>query len=230
VTPRTLQHSPVPAAQRKIAPEMPRIPGVTQERPRPAFQLKPLLAVILATLICAAGFAVWVLRRRQADLRSAVPAEAAMPQDFPNASSPMDSDSEPNTIGTLYELAAPWSSKKFFFVDPNTHEGIPAIVIHLPGSPAQPSFWAFSLKNQFSPCQLQYVTDLTAISQHFAYPAEHPMVVSDCEGILYDPLKMATLSDGAWVRGEIVRGGGIRPPISIQVEVHGRNVVAKRIE
>ncbi len=56
------------------------------------------------------------------------------------------------------------------------------------------------------------------------------MVVSDCDGVLYDPLKMGTLSDGTWVRGEIVRGGGIRPPVAIQVEVRGRNLIAKRIE
>ena len=47
---------------------------------------------------------------------------------------------------------------------------------------------------------MQYVTDLNALSQRFAYPAAHPLVVSDCDGILYDPLKMATLPDGSWVR------------------------------
>lgn len=230
MTPRTLQHSPVPTAQHKIAPEMPRIPGVSQNPPRAGLQLKPLVAVILATLVCISGFALWLLRRRQAELRSAAPVEAAIPQEFPNTFSSSDTDSEPNTIGTLYELAAPWSSKKFLFVDPTTREGVPAMVIHLPGSPAQPSFWAFALKNEFSRCELSYLTDLSAISQRFAYPAEHPMVISDCDGILYDPLKMATLSDGTWVRGEIVRGGGIRPPIAIQVDVHGRDVVARRIE
>jgi hypothetical protein len=56
------------------------------------------------------------------------------------------------------------------------------------------------------------------------------MVVSDCEGTIYDPLKMATLPDGSWVRGDIVRGSGIRPPIAIQVQVRGREVVAARME
>jgi len=92
------------------------------------------------------------------------------------------------------------------------------------------SFWAFSLNTPFSRCQLQYVTDLSALSQRFAYPATHPMVVSECDGTIYDPLKMATLSDGSWVRGDIVRGGGIRPPIAIQVRVRGHELVAARME
>ncbi|PYU32171.1 MAG: hypothetical protein DMG31_10975 [Acidobacteria bacterium] len=106
----------------------------------------------------------------------------------------------------------------------------PNAVANLPSPPAEPSFWAFSLTTPFSRCQLQYVTDLSALSRRFVYSADHPMVVSDCDGILYDPLKIDTLPDGSWVRGEIVRGGGIRPPIAIQIEVQGRDIVADRTE
>jgi hypothetical protein len=215
------------ATQQKISPEMPRIPGVPLTRPREGFQLKPLLTVILAALLCASGFALWLSRRNTRPATS-TPVETVVPN-VP-AANPRNADPEPNTIGTLYELAAPWSSKKFLFVEQQTHQGIPAMIIHLPSPPAEPSFWAFALTNPFSRCELQYVTDLTALSQQFAYPAAHPMIVSDCDGVLYDPLKMATLPDGSWVRGDIVRGGGIRPPINIQVEIRGRDLFAKRIE
>jgi hypothetical protein len=230
LTPR-IQQPPAPSAQSKLAPEMPHIPGVVQAPTRPGLQLKPLIAVIAAAFVCASGFALWLSHRRNTDLKASAPAEsvASVPA-APDGSSNPQTDTEPNAIGTLYELAAPWSSKKFLFVDPRTQQGVPAIVIHLPGPPAEPAFWAFALTNSLSRCQLQYVTDLSALSLRFAYPAAHPMVVSDCDGILYDPLKMATLSDGSWVRGDIVRGVGIRPPISIQVEVRGRNVIAKRME
>jgi len=231
VSPRPLQHAPIQSTQPKIAPEMPRIPGVPQATPSaPGLQLRPLLTVITIALVCASGFAFWLLHRRSADSQTAMTGAAAAPQALPSAPPDTDADQDANAIGTLYELAAPWSSKKFLFVDPNTHQSVPAMVIHLPGSAEKPLFWAFALTNEFSRCQLQYVTDLTAISQRFAFPADHPMVVSDCDGVLYDPLKMGTLSDGTWVRGEIVRGGGIRPPVAIQVEVRGRNLIAKRIE
>lgn len=231
MTPGTLQHPPAPTAQPKLVPEMPSIPGLKAPHKPGGFQPKPLLIVILAALLCGSGFAFWLSQRRQADLASApagVP--SAVTSSTSNAPSTTRSDQEPGAIATLYELAAPWSSKAFHFIDPQTHESVPAMIIHLPGPPAEPSFWAFSLATPFSRCDLQYVTDLSAIARRFAYSAVHPMVVSECDGVLYDPLKMATLPDGSWVRGDIVRGGGIRPPVAIQVEVHGRNIIAKRIE
>ncbi len=230
MTPRTVSQPSDTQPQRKIPAEMPRIPGVKQAPPRARLQLKPLLTVIVAALLCASGFALWLLHRRNTDLNTSDAEAPAHNVSAANASSTTTVDREPNAVGTLYELAQPWSSKTFRFADPKTQQSVPAMVIHLPGPPAEPAFWAFALTNPLSRCQLQYVTDLSALSQRFAYPAAHPMVVSDCDGILYDPLKMATLPDGTWVRGDIVRGGGIRPPISIQIEVRGRDVIAKRME
>ena len=229
MTPRTLQQPPRPAAQEKIAPEMPRTPEIKHAPPRAHRQLKPLVAVILAILVCAAGLAVWLSHRRSAELGASAPGEAASGGPSSDGSSARTARN-PNAVATLYELAEPWSSKAFHFVDPNTHQSVSAMIIHLPSPPAEPSFWAFSLTTPFSRCQLQYVTDLSALSRRFVYSADHPMVVSDCDGILYDPLKMDTLPDGSWVRGEIVRGGGIRPPIAIQIEVQGRDIVADRTE
>lgn len=231
MTPRTLHQPPSPTAQRKLTPEMPQIPGVVHTPPRMPLQLKPLITVIVAALLCISGFAFWFSHRRYANLNASANSDAPT-SDLPmsDTSSLTKNDTEPNTVGTLYELAQPWSSKAFLFIDPKTQQGVPAMAIHLPGPPAEPSFWAFALTNPLSRCQLQYVTDLSALSIRFSYPAAHPMVVSDCDGIVYDPLKMATLPNGSWVRGDIVRGVGIRPPIAIQVEVRGRDVIAKRME
>ena len=225
--PKTLQDCPTPPAQGKVAPEMPRIPGVAQRPPRAPIQLKPLLTVILAALLCASGFALWLSYRRPAGANPSASAETVPDA---SASKAPKSGTESSAIATLYDLAAPWSSKTFNFVDPNTHQSIPAIVIHLPGPPAEPSMWALALTSPFSPCQLQYVTDLGALSQRFGVSVAHPMVVSDCDGVVYDPLKMATLPDGSWVRGDIVHGAAIRPPISIQVEIRGRDIIADRME
>lgn len=229
MTPRTVSNATATPSQPKIAPEMPRIPGVKAATPRPRLQIKPLLTVILAALLCASGFALWLSYRKHPDLRAATGEPASF--EAPTPSAPAGTaEPEKNTIGTLYELAAPWSSKAFRFVDPQTQQSVPAMIIHLPGPPAEPSFWAFALTNPLSRCQLQYVTDLSVLSQRYGYSGEHPMVVSDCDGTLYDPLRMATLPNGAWVRGDIVRGGALRPPVSIQVELHGRDVIARRME
>lgn len=225
----TVQQPPRPPAPKKVAPVMPRIPGVSDKPAAAQFQLKPLIAVIVAALVCAGGFAVWLSHRRQADQKALAAAATAAPEVSISDSSPTATTQiDPDVIGTVDELAKAWSSKKFNFVDPQSHDSAPAMVIRLPGTGE--SFWAFSLNTPFSRCQLQYVPDLSALSQRFGYPADHPMVVSDCDGTIYDPLKVATLSDGAWVRGDIVRGGGIRPPIAIQVQVRGHELVASRME
>jgi hypothetical protein len=56
------------------------------------------------------------------------------------------------------------------------------------------------------------------------------MVVSPCDGTVYDPLKVSALPGNTFVRGEIVQGSGLRPPISINVKVRGRTILADRIE
>lgn len=227
MTRSTVQPPPRPVAPKKASPAMPVIPGVNDKPAASQARWKPLLIVFVAALLCASGFAFWLSHRHSGNLEASAPAEAPDPS-IPNPSADPKPAADPNAIATLDELARPWSSKAFKFADPQSHEDVAAMVIHLPGSGQ--SFWAFSLNTPFSRCPLQYVSDLSALSERFAFPATHPMVVSDCDGTIYDPLKMATLSDGSWARGDIVRGSGIRPPLAIQVEVRGRQLVAGRME
>src|SRR5438309_6234237 len=157
--PPTVQPPLRRSAPKKPAPVMPRIPGVNDKPAGAQVQLKPLIVVIVAALLCAAGFAVWLSHRRQGDQKLSASATVAAPEisDPPSTTNtPMD----PNLIATVEELAKPWSSKKFTFVDPQSHDSAAAIAIRLPGAGA--SFWAFSLNTPFSRCQLQYVTDLSA--------------------------------------------------------------------
>jgi len=56
------------------------------------------------------------------------------------------------------------------------------------------------------------------------------MVASPCTNTVYDPLKVGALGGNVWVRGEIVQGGSLRPPISIDVVEKGSSIIADRIE
>jgi hypothetical protein len=56
------------------------------------------------------------------------------------------------------------------------------------------------------------------------------MVVNPCDATVYDPLKVGALGGNTWVRGAIVQGSGLRPPISIDVKVIGRSIFADSIE
>jgi hypothetical protein len=56
------------------------------------------------------------------------------------------------------------------------------------------------------------------------------MVASPCTSTIYDPLKIGALGDNIWARGEIVQGGGLRPPISIEVLEKSGSIIADRME
>jgi hypothetical protein len=100
------------------------------------------------------------------------------------------------------------------------------MAVRLPGG----ELWAFSLQGPFGRCDLEYVSDLEKLASQYRYNASHPMVVSPCDRAVYDPLKVGSLGGNTWARGEIVQGGGLRPPISIEVIVSGRSIIADNIE
>jgi hypothetical protein len=132
----------------------------------------------------------------------------------------------PTVAGTVDELSKPWAAKKFTFVKPVTRENIPAMVVRLPGG----ELWAFSLHGPFGHCDLEYVKDLGRLASQFRFTASHPMVVSPCDRTVFDPLKIGPIGGNAWARGEIVQGSSLRPPISIEVVVNGRSIIADNIE
>jgi hypothetical protein len=215
---------------------MPHIPGVSNPSATPPIssEKQVFLSIALATtLVIVGGIAWWAMRsmghrgERLSEVTESLPTE---PISLPPVSVP--TAGEPVTAATVNDLAKQWSAKEFTFVDPVTHSTTPAMVVRLPGGPANSSasYWAFSLEAPYQNCQLQYVADLDELATRFGYHAAHPMVASTCDDTIYDPLKMGTIPTGAWVRGEIVQGAGIRPPTSIEIKLQGNNLVADRIE
>lgn len=132
----------------------------------------------------------------------------------------------PGPVATAEELAKTWSGRRFLFRDPVTSEPVPAMVVHLPGE----SYWAFSLREPFGTCELEYVSDLEKLRSDYNYRADHPMVGNPCNRTVYDLLKYGGSSNDGLVRGEIVQGSGIRPPMAIEVRVDGKQIVAVRME
>ena len=227
-------------------PEMPQIPGIhrgSSEAPsevpsEPVREREPsgvnpqrliqgggiALAVVLIVLVI-----FWWNGRRHGDAAAVAsdsefsePAVAAPP--LPKLS--LGPQAGSNVVATVDELSKPWATKKFTFVKPVTQENIPAMAVRLPGG----ELWAFSLQGPFGRCDLEYVSDLEKLASQYKYNASHPMVVSACDRTVYDPLKVGSLGGNTWARGEIVQGSGLRPPISIEVIVSGRSIIADNIE
>ncbi len=230
---------------------MPRIPGVTAAgaqaqasdapaRSSPAARLVVALAVALALGI---GIAWWTLRAPRHAATSPLTQPAA-PAASPPAAPGGSPVAAPNAgkipvvpavgslpVAMLQELAKPWSSKNFFFRKRMTDQNMPAMVIRLPGPAGRSSsYWGLSLRAPFGRCDLEYVTDLSKLATQYGYRASHPMVADPCTATVYDPLRVGTLVGGAWARGEVVQGSGIRPPIAIDIRVEGGHLVATQVE
>jgi serine/threonine-protein kinase RsbW len=220
----------------RFHPEMPQIPGVRQGSPEAArgssgMDTQLLLqigGIAAAVVLIGAIFFGQIKSKPHTAVNSPSDsdlAEQAAPS--PPPPSPVPAVQEgPNVAATVDELSKPWDAKKFTFVNPLTQDNIDAMVIRLPGG----GLWAFSLQVSFGRCELEYVTDLGRLASQFRYNASHPMVVSPCEGTVFDPMKVGPLGGNTWARGEIVQGSSLRPPISIDVKVSGRSIVADSIE
>jgi hypothetical protein len=116
-------------------------------------------------------------------------------------------------IGTLAELAVPWSSKKFFFHQDLTSRYVPAVVLRLQGNPRQTTpTGLLGVEVPFSQCQYQYITDLSQLSTAYEFVARHPMVGNPCTHSVFDPLQMKEVPGNYLVRGAIVHGWDTRPP------------------
>jgi hypothetical protein len=133
----------------------------------------------------------------------------------------------PGPVATTEELAKPWSSREFLFRGPFNADPVPAMVVRLPGG----ELWGFSLREPFGECQLQYVTDLQALETGYGFHAEHPMVVNPCTHAVYDLMRYGGgAPNGGLVRGDIVQGAGVRPPMAIEMSTKGKEIIAVRSE
>ena len=221
----------------RFRPTMPQIPGVGDARPRTstitndANAKRRLQIGGLAAAVFVVGIAIlwWA---RTAFHGTQEPASSQTTESSRRAPAPIDGTNTapvnegPIIAATAKEVAKPWSAKKFNYVKPLSQENVDAMVIRLPGG----GLWAFALREPYGHCDLEFVTDLAQLAKKYGYRASHPMVASPCTNTVYDPLKVGALGANVWVRGEIVQGGGLRPPISIDVVEKGRSIIADRME
>jgi hypothetical protein len=218
-------------------PEMPHIPGVGPDsrqakRGFSAIEPQTLLQIggLAAVVVLIGGLIFWWFKSRPAGTGETVSSDTSVAEQLtptPSLQTTVPAGQVgPTVAATADELSKPWASKKFAFTNPVTLEHLNAMVMRLPTG----ELWAFSLQGPAGRCELEFVSDLAALASNYRFHAVHPMVVSPCDGTVYDPLKVAALAGNTWVRGEIVQGSGLRPPISINVKARGPTIVADRIE
>jgi hypothetical protein len=186
------------------------------------------LTVLGAFFLLGSGVFYWMRSSPAHATGEAAPVRAAGTADLP----PPVAASEnlrrgPGAIATTAEMSRVWSSKRFIFRDSVTGQPGPAMVVHLPGG----EYWGFSLREPFGDCELQFVTNLSLLKTAYNLKADHPMVANPCNRTVYDLMRYGGGAvDNTLVRGEIVQGTGIRPPMAIEIRVKGNDVIATRME
>ncbi len=237
-----------PKEQDPFKPTEPNIPGVTgnparskpaPEPPRPAApQFRNSASApekvpaqkwlsIAAIVIVLVSLALYVWKHSStSEQAQVVPAAVPVVDLPPPPSQPVvPLPVGPGPVATTAELAKAWSSKRFVFRVAQTSENIPALVVHLPSG----VYWGLSLQEPYGTCEMEYVTDLEKLQRVYNFQADHPMVADPCNHAVYDLTKYGTGPNGV-VRGAIVSGQGVRPPIAIEVKVRGKQVVATQVE
>jgi hypothetical protein len=218
--------------------EMPEIPGVSGPGARRVAGSNPairLVIVLLAALLVVFLGARWAFRPKHLEsLQAEQQPQIEVPAPAPDPATllPHATDSNPG-IADVAEMAKPWSSKQFYIRNGLTGENIPALLIRLPAaaSSQRTSYWAFSLNSPYGNCQLEYLTDLDKLRTDYGFRgAKHPMVGNPCSRTVFDPLKMTNLPGNVWVRGAIVQGSDLRPPLGIEIKIQGKDILAVRAE
>ncbi|HET7892423.1 MAG TPA: hypothetical protein VFL34_12900, partial [Candidatus Sulfotelmatobacter sp.] len=227
---------PTPLPPSRYKADMPDIPGIATNALRRRNPLLPLIIALAAVAICLLLALRWFSRAPKAvesvHVEPAPQIEVPAPPPDPNSLLP-HADANNPVIAQVADLAKLWSSADFFIHNIVTGDNVPATIIRLPNSPAtSPSgYWAFSRKAAYGDCQLEFITDLDKILKDYDYRhATHPLVGNPCSRTLYDPLKTANLPGNIWIRGAIVQGGDIRPPLGIEIKVQGKQILAVRTE
>lgn len=136
----------------------------------------------------------------------------------------------PAPVATTQEMTKPWTAKRF--IVRQAGQRTPALLLRVPaGSAASANgYWAFLLTSPFGRCELELITDLEKLQSQYNYRAQQPMVVDPCSRAVFHPLRMGSIGQSTYVRGEVVQGSALRPPIAIDVRVERGQVIAVRTE
>ncbi len=232
----------------RFKPAMPAIPGVSAPAPpNPAEEAEkkqqpaaiPLWAdrkvqviagIVVAFVLFLALVLPQLLRKEPPPapivLDNPAPATGAT-QASGGAPAASDLPVAPGPVASPQDLAKPWSFVKFQF-QLATGERAPAMVVRLPSAGAD-SYWGFLSVAPYGRCEMELEQDVAKLAQDYHYRARHPMVVDSCTQTVYDPLSYGS-ARGALVRGQVVAGPGVRPPLAVEIVVEKGSIVATRSE
>lgn len=219
--------------------DMPQVPGVIAGGPsRKGPSINPAIPLgigIAAVLLVALLAARMISHPKAVEPIVAAPApqiEVAAPAVDPDSLLPHATSTAPE-IASVSEMSKPWTSKAFFFVNHLTGENVPVVLVRLPQGSANSAegYWAYEVNVPFGNCKFEFITDLNHLANDYGFQgARHPMVGNPCSHSVFDPTKMSEIPGNFWVRGTLVQGSDVRPPLGIELKIQNKNILALRME
>ena len=207
----------------------PKIPGVPERSPQKSTDLAALKnlppqlwaggGAILLLVIALVWWAHGVTRAAHVAPIEQPPAQPAVTAAPPVETIPV----APGPIATTAEMKEPWSTKRFLYHGSGSN-AVPALLVHLPGD----VYWAISLQASYGTCELEFVT-VAKLRSDYNLAAKHPMIGDPCMHTVYDLTRYEDGPNGL-VRGAVVAGVDIRPPLAIEVDLKNNQIIASRIE
>lgn len=225
-----------PSPNDKFKAEMPHIPGVctVPAKTHRAGRGRVVFGGIIFLIVAGAITARLLTKPPQTETVTPMAAQIEVPAAVADLAASVPVAAQPDTsVASIPELAKAWSSRPFVFHNRDTGESVAALLIRLPGeSPLKPSgYWCLAMKPVYGNCKLDYVEDLQKLKVDYNYrQARHPMIVNPCTRSVYDPLKYATLPGEILARGAIMQGSDLRPPLTIEIKLKGKQILAGRME
>ena len=116
-----------------------------------------------------------------------------------------------------------WSTKEFVYKETNGDK-TPALLVRLPKG----DYWAISLREPFGTCQLEFAS-VEKLRSDYNLTAPYPMIGDPCSHAVFDLTQYGEGPNGM-VRGAIVAGAAVRPPLAIEVTVKDGKIVASQEE
>jgi len=224
-------------ADGRFKADMPAIPGLgTPSGKSPTASGRLLMLIGSAAMLVAiiGGFRLLSKPRRADPPTPAAQIDGSAPASSSDLTAivPAALDKGPG-IARIGDLSKAWDSAQFSVRDPTSGENVAGTLVRLPtGSAAQSNgYWSFALRAPFGNCQLEFVRDTAKLRADYGFRlATHPMVGNPCSRTVFDPLKYGAIPGNTLARGAIAQGSDLRPPLSIQIQIKGKDIFAVRME
>lgn len=129
----------------------------------------------------------------------------------------------PGPIASVADMKQDWSTKEFVYKETDGDK-TPALLVRLPKG----DYWAISLREPFGTCQLEFAS-VEKLRSDYNLTAPYPMIGDPCSHAVFDLTQYGEGPNGM-VRGAIVAGAAVRPPLAIEVTVKDGKIVASQEE